>query len=93
MLEVNGISASYGVIPVLHDVSFNVKQSEIVTILGSNGLREEHDSERHSGHGQGDRREGPFPERADYGASITQDRRCRRRHDPGGNEEFPVHDD
>ncbi len=37
MLEVNGISASYGVIPVLHDVSFNVKQSEIVTILGSNG--------------------------------------------------------
>ena len=37
MLEVNGITASYGVIPVLHDVSFTVKQSEIVTILGSNG--------------------------------------------------------
>ena len=37
MLEVNGISASYGIIPVLHDVSFNVRQSEIVTILGSNG--------------------------------------------------------
>ena len=37
MLEVNELSASYGVIPALHGVSFNVKQSEIVTILGSNG--------------------------------------------------------
>jgi branched-chain amino acid transport system ATP-binding protein len=37
MLEVNELSASYGVIPALHSVSFNVRQSEIVTILGSNG--------------------------------------------------------
>ncbi|MCK7468374.1 MAG: ABC transporter ATP-binding protein [Desulfosudis oleivorans] len=37
MLEVNELSASYGVIPALHGVSFNVRQSEIVTILGSNG--------------------------------------------------------
>src|SRR4030042_22187 len=37
MLEVNNLTASYGVIPALHDVSFNVKQNEIVTILGSNG--------------------------------------------------------
>jgi len=28
---------SYGVIPVLHDVSFHVREKEIVTILGSNG--------------------------------------------------------
>ena len=37
MLEVNELSASYGVIPALHGISFNVRQSEIVTILGSNG--------------------------------------------------------
>ena len=37
MLEVSGLSASYGVIPALHDVSFSVRESEIVTILGSNG--------------------------------------------------------
>ncbi len=37
MLEVSNLSASYGVIPALNDVSFNVRQSEIVTILGSNG--------------------------------------------------------
>ncbi len=37
MLEVDELSASYGVIPALHGVSFNVRQSEIVTILGSNG--------------------------------------------------------
>ncbi len=37
MLEVSDLSASYGVIPALNGVSFNVQQSEIVTILGSNG--------------------------------------------------------
>jgi len=37
MLEVDKLNVSYGVIPVLHDVSFYVKEYEIVTILGSNG--------------------------------------------------------
>ena len=37
MLEVTNINASYGVIPVLHDVSFTVRKNEIVTIVGSNG--------------------------------------------------------
>jgi branched-chain amino acid transport system ATP-binding protein len=37
MLEVDNLSVSYGVIPAVHDVSFRVKQNEIVTILGSNG--------------------------------------------------------
>jgi len=37
MLEVDNLSVSYGIIPALHDVSFNVKQNEIVTLLGSNG--------------------------------------------------------
>lgn len=37
MLEVDNLSVSYGVIPVLHDVSFHVKEYEIVTLLGSNG--------------------------------------------------------
>ena len=37
MLEVRDLCASYGVIPVLHDVSFQVQPDEIVTLLGSNG--------------------------------------------------------
>jgi branched-chain amino acid transport system ATP-binding protein len=37
MLEVKNLSASYGMIPVLHDVSFKVAAGEIVTLLGSNG--------------------------------------------------------
>jgi len=37
MLEVQNLCASYGLIAVLHNVSFHVKPDEIVTILGSNG--------------------------------------------------------
>ena len=37
MLEVKNLNVSYGVIPVLHDVSLRVKENELVAILGSNG--------------------------------------------------------
>ena len=37
MLEVQHLHVSHGVIPVLHDVSLQVKESEIVALLGSNG--------------------------------------------------------
>jgi branched-chain amino acid transport system ATP-binding protein len=37
MLEVKNLNVSYGVIPVLHDVSLQVRENELVAILGSNG--------------------------------------------------------
>lgn len=37
MLEVKNLYVSYGVIPVLHDVCVEVKENEIVALLGSNG--------------------------------------------------------
>jgi len=37
MLRVEGLHVSYGVIPVLHDISINVEKGEIVALLGSNG--------------------------------------------------------
>jgi branched-chain amino acid transport system ATP-binding protein len=37
MLEVRNLNVSYGVTPILRDVSFNVRQGEIVALLGSNG--------------------------------------------------------
>jgi len=37
MLEVQHLHVSHGVIPVLHDVSLQVKEDEIVALLGSNG--------------------------------------------------------
>lgn len=37
MLEVQNLHVSYGVLPVLHDVSLQVKESELVALLGSNG--------------------------------------------------------
>ncbi len=37
MLEVRNLFVSYGVLPVLHDVSLTVQENELVTLLGSNG--------------------------------------------------------
>lgn len=37
MLEVKNLNVSYGVTPVLRDISFNVEKNEIVSLLGSNG--------------------------------------------------------
>jgi len=37
MLTTNNLQVSYGVIPVLHDVSISVKEGEMVALLGSNG--------------------------------------------------------
>ncbi len=37
MLELNKVSASYGEIPVLHDVSITIDKGEIVALMGPNG--------------------------------------------------------
>ncbi|MEN9539594.1 MAG: hypothetical protein RLZZ126_1829, partial [Pseudomonadota bacterium] len=37
LLEVEGLSASYGATQVLHDVSFSLVQGQITAILGANG--------------------------------------------------------
>ncbi|QIE45966.1 ABC transporter ATP-binding protein [Pseudohalocynthiibacter aestuariivivens] len=37
MLELTGINAGYGATTILHDVSLNVTEGEVVTIVGANG--------------------------------------------------------
>lgn len=37
MLEVKNLNVSYGITPILRDVSFNIRQDEIIALLGSNG--------------------------------------------------------
>ncbi len=37
LLSVRGVSAGYGIVPVLHGVDLDVKQGEIVCLIGSNG--------------------------------------------------------
>jgi branched-chain amino acid transport system ATP-binding protein len=37
MLEVAGLAAGYGALPVLHGIDFTVAEGEIVAVLGSNG--------------------------------------------------------
>ena len=38
LLEIKGLSAGYGRIPVLHGVDCNVHDNEILGILGNNGM-------------------------------------------------------
>ena len=37
MLEVKNLNVSYGVTPILRDVSLSLKQGEVIALLGSNG--------------------------------------------------------
>uniref|UniRef100_UPI003341A7E4 ABC transporter ATP-binding protein n=1 Tax=Castellaniella defragrans TaxID=75697 RepID=UPI003341A7E4 len=37
LLQVEGLSAGYGELPVLHDITFEVRRAEIVALVGSNG--------------------------------------------------------
>ena len=37
MLEVSGLSAGYGPVQILREVSLSVQAGEIVTLVGSNG--------------------------------------------------------
>ena len=37
LLEVKELRSGYGDVAVLHDISFQVEQAEIITIVGSNG--------------------------------------------------------
>ncbi|MEO8124625.1 MAG: ABC transporter ATP-binding protein [Burkholderiales bacterium] len=37
LLKVNKLSAGYGALPVLHEVSFEVRPTEMVALIGSNG--------------------------------------------------------
>ncbi len=37
MLEIKNVSASYGMVKILYDVSFKVEKGEIVSIIGPNG--------------------------------------------------------
>ena len=37
MLDIDNISASYGMVQILRDVSFHVKEKEIISIIGPNG--------------------------------------------------------
>ena len=37
MLEFNHVSAQYGKIQALHEVSLSVRKGEIVTLIGANG--------------------------------------------------------
>jgi len=37
MLEVAGLNAGYGKVPILHDVVFHICEGEVVTIIGPNG--------------------------------------------------------
>jgi branched-chain amino acid transport system ATP-binding protein len=37
MIDVENLNVSYGVTPILRDVSFNIRQGEIIALLGSNG--------------------------------------------------------
>ena len=38
LLEVKGLGAGYGRVPILHGVDFHVGEGEIVGVLGHNGM-------------------------------------------------------
>lgn len=53
MLKVNGIDAYYGDVCALHDISLEIGDDEIISIIGSNGRWKDHAYELHRGLGEG----------------------------------------
>ena len=47
MLKVTEIEVRYSGIPVIHNVSLEVKQGELVSVVGSNGAGKSHPSQNH----------------------------------------------
>ena len=71
MLELSGVSASYGSVPAIHDVSIAIGEGEAVGLLGANGAGKSTTLARDLGPGEDD-----IGHRSPLPASIS--RRCRR---------------
>ncbi len=47
MLKVSEIEVRYSGVPVIHNVSLEVNQGELVSVVGANGVREINPSQNH----------------------------------------------
>lgn len=56
MLELSHIQKSFDGVSVLKDISIQVEDGEIVSILGPSGQGQDHPAEHHPGHCRGRRR-------------------------------------
>ncbi|KJF76987.1 leucine/isoleucine/valine transporter ATP-binding subunit [Morganella morganii] len=69
----NNVSAQYGKIQALHEVSLSVRKGEIVTLIGANGAGENHNCSAHcAGEPESDHRRDPLPRGEHHGTATAQ---------------------
>ena len=49
MLEVENLSAAYGMVQILRGINFKVEEKEIVSIIGPNGAGKNYTRKNHNG--------------------------------------------
>ena len=89
LLEISGLSAGYGRVQALRDVSLNVDQGEIVAILGANGAGKTTLLNAISGVHRGTRGDVVFAGRRISGSAPWTTARMGLAHVPEGREIFP----
>ena len=89
MLEVKDLKVAYGKILAVKKISFSVDEGQVVTLIGTNGRRQDHDAANDLRAHPTLQRRDPVPGQADRRHSGSRDRHPGSGSLPRGSKDLP----